>query len=57
MSEKRAWIAASGDFRQGPRGDTMAGLLRYRNSQTGPLFEFNLEPLRLDQTHQLSHRF
>jgi hypothetical protein len=36
----------------------MSGSLRYRPStSTGPLFRFQLEPLRLEQTYRLRRRF
>jgi len=66
MKEKRfpdkvgreAWAAANSNFRQGSLGITMTGSLRYSaSSSSGPLFNFQLEPLKLEPTHRLSRRF
>jgi hypothetical protein len=55
---KEAWAAANDDqFRKGHRGVTMTGSLRYTSSSLGPLFKFQLEPLKLELTHRLSRRF
>ena len=55
---KETWAAANDDkFRQRDRGITMTGSLRYTNSPLGPLFKFQLEPLKLEKTHRLSRRF
>lgn len=54
---KEAWAAANNEFRQGHRGLTQRGSLRYNRSSTGPLFKFFLGPLKLDLTHRLSRRF
>lgn len=35
----------------------MTGTLKFRTSTTGPLLEFQLNPLRLERTHRLSRRF
>jgi hypothetical protein len=57
-SSKEAWAACQDEFRRGSRGVTMSGSLRYRDSaSTGPLFRFQLEPLRLEQTYRLRRRF
>lgn len=54
---KEAWAAANDEFRQGHRGITMTGSLQYTSSSSGPLFKFQLEPLKLELTHRLSRRF
>lgn len=57
-SSKEAWAACQDNFRRGSRGVAMSGSLRYRDSSsTGPLFRFQLEPLRLEQTYRLRRRF
>jgi hypothetical protein len=51
------WHAANNGFQSGHHGVTMTGSLRYNTSSTGPLFLFQLEPLKLDRTHRLGRRF
>jgi hypothetical protein len=57
-SSKQAWAACHDNFHHGPRGIAMTGSLRYQNPKSpGPLFRFQLEPLRLEQTNRLRRRF
>jgi hypothetical protein len=59
LSSKQAWAACEDQFRRGSRGVAMSGSLRYHDgsTSTGPLFRFQLEPLRLEQTYRLRRRF
>ena len=57
-SSLAVWEAALGDFQRGPRAVYMAGKLRYNTSaDSGPLFRFQLEPLRQDYSHRSGRRF
>lgn len=57
-SSRQAWAACQDEFRRGSRGVTMSGSLRYGDSTSaGPLFRFQLEPLRLEQMYRLRRRF
>ena len=55
---KDVWDACQNEFRRGSRGIAMSGSLRYSDSTSpGPLFRFQLEPLKLEQTYRLRRRF
>jgi hypothetical protein len=57
-TSKQVWAACQDNFRYGPRGVAMTGSLRYLNTtSTEPLFQFQLEPLRLEKTYRLRRRF
>lgn len=57
-TSQQAWAACQDGFVHGSRGVAMTGSLRYQVAgSTGPLFTFQLEPLRLEKTYRLRRRF
>jgi hypothetical protein len=55
---QEAWDIALGDFGHGLRSVSMSGSLRYNSSKdSGPLFRFRLQPLRLEDSHRCGRRF
>jgi len=57
-TEKQVWAAVQNEFHSGSRGICMSGSIRYHSlSDSGPLFDFQLLPLKLEKTYRLSRRF
>ncbi|TVY87856.1 putative RNA-dependent RNA polymerase [Lachnellula willkommii] len=58
-SERVAWNAAQVDerFQKGPHGLVFSGSLRFNESSpTGPFFQLQLKPMKLDLSHRLGRR-
>ncbi|KAI9733762.1 MAG: hypothetical protein M1818_007176 [Claussenomyces sp. TS43310] len=56
-SSRDAWDASMNRFTCGSRGVVMSGNLHFRKASEGPVFHFQLQPLKTDITHRLSRRF
>lgn len=56
---KQAWNAASGNFEAGFRAVVLAGSLKftYNPNPEDSLFNFQLQPMKLDMSHRLGRRF
>jgi len=52
-SSRRAWTLAEQTF----EGVAMSGKLSFREQLDGPLFEFKLNPLKLESSYRLSRKF
>lgn len=56
-SETAAWDAACKDFRHLSKMVVLSASLVLSNLRDGPLFSFQLQPLKLDMSHRLGRRF
>lgn len=56
-SDRNAWTASLDKFHQGFDGVILSAKLQFNNSQQGPLFDFQLQPLKIEVSHRLGRRF
>lgn len=56
-SDRDAWTASLNMFHKGFHGVILSAKLKFSNSQGGPFFNFQLQPLKLEVSHRLSRRF
>jgi hypothetical protein len=56
QTKSDAWAAAGTDSQNGSLGVVFAGSLKFNSKKTGPLFQFRLSPIKLEQTHRLGRR-
>lgn len=56
-SHRDAWTASLDKFHQGFHGVVLSAQLQFNNSQEGPFFRFQLQPLKVEVSHRLGRRF
>ncbi len=56
-SDPDAWTSSLDKFHKGFHGVILSAKLKFSNSQEGPFFTFQLQPLKTEVSHRLSRRF
>jgi hypothetical protein len=56
-SERDAWAAGLDKFHKGFHGVILSAKLKFNDSQGGPFFNFQLDPLKLKVSNRLTRRF